>query len=249
MNNSGVLEINELSFSYGCHTVLDKINLKVNCGDIVAITGPNGSGKTTLLKLILGQLKPDTGWIKLYDNNIDKLKNKLPIGYLSQKATHFNQQFPATAREVVTSGLAAKKGLFKAYSKDDLLIIEKTLLMVNMSQYANQLIGSLSGGQQQKVFLARALVSQPDIIILDEPVTGLDIDAQKEIYRLLADLNQNHRLTALIVSHELEGLESIATHQVCLDKKMCSCACHKYLNPLAQIKYCEKKSSNPMLNF
>ncbi len=243
MNSTGILEIKELSFSYGCHTVLDKINLKVNCGDIVAITGPNGSGKTTLLKLILGQLKPDAGWIKLFDINIANHKNMLPIGYLSQRATHFNQQFPATAFEVVASGLAAKKGLFKAYSKMDFQSIENALEMVEMSQCANQLIGSLSGGQQQKIFLARAFVSQSDIVILDEPVTGLDIDAQMEIYRLLENLNQKHQLTALIVSHELEGLETIATRQVCLDKKICSCACHKYLNPLSQSKYCEKRNS------
>jgi zinc transport system ATP-binding protein len=241
MNNKEILEINELSFSYGCHTVLDKINLKVSCGDIVAITGPNGSGKTTLLKLILGQLKPDAGWIKLFGIKVDNLKKKLPIGYLSQKATHFNQQFPATVFEVVASGLTAKKGLFKRYLKEDMQSIKKALEMTDMGQCGHQLIGNLSGGQQQKIFLARALVSQPAIVILDEPVTGLDIDAQKEIYQLLADLNQKQQLTALIVSHELEGLENIATRQVCLDKKMCSCACHKYLNPLSQIKYCEKR--------
>lgn len=241
MNKQTVLEISRLSFTYGCHTVLDDINLNIDSGEVVCITGPNGAGKTTLLKLLLSQLKPASGTIKLFGVDSARFEERYRIGYLSQRATHFNTQFPATAREVVVSGRTPKVGLFKPLLKEDFIKADQALEMVGMTEFANELVGNLSGGQQQRVLLARTLVCEPDLLILDEPGTGVDRGALDAVYQLLKTLNRQQGTTMLIVTHELEGIASIMTRQVCLDKRICTCACHQYTSPEAQIKHCGRR--------
>lgn len=236
-----VVELKNVCFTYGCHPVLNDISLTIGTGELVGIVGPNGSGKSTLLKLIMGQLKPNSGNIKIFGSDPSKLKEKYKIGYVSQKANHFNNQFPATVKEVVASGRAARRGLFRPFTGYDYQEVDRALELVGLMDMSNRPIGMLSGGQQQRVFIARSLVSEPEILIFDEPTVGVDAAAQTLFYRLLQDLNQRKDMTMLMVSHELEGLSSIITRQVCLDRHICSCNCHTYDVPRQQDENCSKR--------
>lgn len=236
-----VVELQKVSFTYGCHPVLNDVSLVIEAGELVGIVGPNGAGKSTLLKLIMGQLKPNQGYVKIFGSDPCKLKEKYRIGYVAQKASYFNHQFPATVREVVISGRAARRGLFRPFTSHDHQLVEQTLELVGLKDISNQPVGRLSGGQQQRVFIARALVSEPEILIFDEPTVGVDAAAQTAFYKLLQDLNQRKNMTMLMVSHELEGLSSIITRQVCLNRHICSCNCHNYTAPSLQEENCSKR--------
>lgn len=241
MKEQSILELQDVSFSYGCHPILKNITLRIGTGEAVGFVGPNGSGKTTLLKLILGLLKPQSGSIRIFGVDAHKLKQRYRIGHVSQQATHFNNDFPATVREVVTSGRVARRGLFRPLLRTDHALVDQVLEMVDLTGLENQPVGSLSGGQQQRVFIARALVGEPEILILDEPTVGIDVMAQASIYELLRSLSENKGMTLLIVSHEMEGLSSVINRQVCLDGHICSCDCHNFPTPRQQKKNCSKR--------
>ncbi|MCQ2559902.1 MAG: ABC transporter ATP-binding protein, partial [Clostridia bacterium] len=187
--NQPVVKVENVSFTYGCHPVLNNISLTVNQGDSVGLTGPNGAGKSTLLKLIAGQLRPQKGEISLMGHMAGCRKNRSSFSYLPQRATHFNPSFPASVREVVLSGLTASKGLFRLYSRSDRKRVEECLKMVGLKEKAREPLWSLSGGQQQRIFMARALMSQPRLVILYEPTVGLDMAAKEDLKDLLAELN------------------------------------------------------------
>lgn len=204
--NKNVLEVKDLSFSYPDKSILHRLSFNVNVGDFMCIVGTNGTGKSTLLKLILNQLSPLEGEIKILGTNSEKYKDYASIAYVSQKATNINRDFPATVEEIVSLGLYSKKGLFKRNTKEDKLLIEKALERVGMLDYKNRKIGYLSGGQQQRVFIAKALISNPRIIFLDEPTTGIDIRAVDSICCLLGDLNKNSGITIIMVTHDISSI-------------------------------------------
>lgn len=241
MRENPVIELKNVGFTYGCHPILHDIDLTIRTGEAVGLVGPNGSGKTTLLKIILGQLKPQTGTVQIFGQDVSKFKEKYKIGYVSQRAVHFNPQFPATVREVVASGRVAKRGLFRPLTRADYSQVERALDLVGIRELGQQQVGTLSGGQQQRVFIARSLVAEPSILILDEPTVGIDQAAQASLYKLLRSLNQREQMTLLIVSHEMEGLSSVITRQVCLDRYICTCQCHT--SPISQLREdaCAKK--------
>ena len=197
-----VLEVKDLSFSYPDKSILHRLSFDVDAGDFMCIVGTNGTGKSTLLKLILNQLSPLEGEIKLLGTNSEKYKDFASIAYVSQKATNINRDFPATVEEVVSLGLYSKKGLFKRNTKEDKKLIDSALERVGMLDYKHRQIGYLSGGQQQRVFIAKALISNPRIIFLDEPTTGIDIRAVDSICCLLGDLNKNSGITIVMVTHD-----------------------------------------------
>ena len=198
-----VLEVKDLSFSYPDKSILHRLSFDVDAGDFMCIVGTNGTGKSTLLKLILNQLSPLEGEIKLLGTNSEKYKDFASIAYVSQKATNINRDFPATVEEVVSLGLYSKKGLFKRNTKEDKKLIDSALERVGMLDYKHRQIGYLSGGQQQRVFIAKALISNPRIIFLDEPTTGIDIRAVDSICCLLGDLNKNSGITIVMVTHDI----------------------------------------------
>ena len=201
-----VLEVKDLSFSYPDKSILHRLSLDVDAGDFMCIVGTNGTGKSTLLKLILNQLSPLEGEIKLLGTNSEKYKDFASIAYVSQKATNINRDFPATVEEVVSLGLYSKKGLFKRNTKEDKKLIDSALERVGMLDYKHRQIGYLSGGQQQRVFIAKALISDPRIIFLDEPTTGIDIRAVDSICCLLGDLNKNSGITIVMVTHDISSI-------------------------------------------
>ena len=201
-----VLEVKDLSFSYPDKSILHRLSFDVDAGDFMCIVGTNGTGKSTLLKLILNQLSPLEGEIKLLGTNSEKYKDFASIAYVSQKATNINRDFPATVEEVVSLGLYSKKGLFKRNTKEDKKLIDSALERVGMLDYKHRQIGYLSGGQQQRVFIAKALISDPRIIFLDEPTTGIDIRDVDSICCLLGDLNKNSGITIVMVTHDISSI-------------------------------------------
>ena len=193
-----LITIKDLCFSYANKPpyLLDSINLNIPCGSYISVIGENGSCKTTLIKLILGLLKPTSGSINIAANS---------IGYVPQKLDSFNSQFPITVSEVLE---CHKKTLGKNKNID----ITAALKSVNLYDYKSKLLGNLSGGQQQRVLIARALMGNPDVIILDEPSTGVDESNQKEIYSVVSQINKADKKTILSIEHNVHIALKYSTH-------------------------------------
>jgi zinc transport system ATP-binding protein len=215
-----LIQLNDINFSYERNSVLEHISLDVKKGEFWALIGPNGSGKSTLINIILGLLRPDSGSIKLFGEDIENFKHRERVGYVSQKSNSFNSGFPATVLEVVRSGLTRKVGLFKSFSKRDVQKAIKALKIVGMDKYSDKNIGELSGGQQQRVFIARALVGNPDLLVMDEPTVGIDKQNVASFYTMLNDLNRDHGIAIVLVTHEIDLVTELATHVACLNRSI-----------------------------
>lgn len=210
-----VIEIKSLSFSYDKEKILDDINLKVEDKDFLAIIGPNGGGKSTLLKLILGINKIKEGEIKIF--NEKPFKNLSKIGYVPQN-TNVNTYFPIKVIEVVMMGHVGHKRPLIGYKKEEISCALAALAQVGMEEYANNKIGSLSGGQRQRVMIARALCAHPNILLLDEPTSNIDVKGQRQIYDLLKELNKT--ITIVVVSHDISVLLEYASKVAHINKKL-----------------------------
>lgn len=219
-HSQNIIRIKNISFSFGTQKILRDISFNVHRGDYLGIIGPNGGGKTTLVKIILGLLKPFEGTVEMYGEDIRKFKNWQKIGYIPQKAINFDANFPATVREVVSMGLFAKKGLLRFLNAGDQQKVTQALKLVEMEKYAKRLIGDLSGGEQQRVFIAKALVTEPSLLILDEPTAGIDIKAQEKFYTLLKDLNKKLHITLIMISHEIDVIAHEATEFACINETL-----------------------------
>lgn len=218
-NEENVIDIRSLTFQYESRVVLENINLQIKKGTFLGLVGPNGSGKSTLIKCILGLLKPQKGEITVFDEPISKFKHWDKIGFVSQKANSFNSGFPATVFEVVSMGLFGKVGLFRFLTKKHKEKVKQAIELVGMSDYMKQNIGQLSGGQQQRVFIARALVSDPELLILDEPTVGVDIQSVQSFYQMLTKLNKTG-ITLFLVSHDVAGMTEHVNAVACLNKSL-----------------------------
>lgn len=211
----------DVSFGYDNNLVLENINIDIYKGEYLGIVGPNGSAKSTLIKLFLNILKPQKGTIELFGKKMEAFSDWGKIGYVAQKANSFNSSFPATVQEVVLANLFPKVGLFKAFKREHVKKAEEALEIVGMEQYKDRLIGKLSGGQQQKVFIARTLISSPELIFLDEPTVGIDIKSQEEFYRLMKKLNEDLNITIVMVSHDIGAITENVSKVACMgDKKL-----------------------------
>lgn len=219
-HTKNIIEVKNVSFSYDNDIILDKISFNVHQGDYLGIVGPNGGGKTTLLKIMLGLLRPSTGVVTIFGSDIQHFNTWSKIGYVPQKAVHFDSNFPATVYEVVSMGRYGRIGLFHSLNSTDKDIIDESLRQVDMYEYKNRIIGDLSGGQQQRVFIARALVSEPEIIFLDEPTVGVDVNTQESFYKLLKKLNQTLSLTLILVSHDIDMVAHESTEIACVNKTL-----------------------------
>jgi len=223
---TSLVEIKDLSYSFGSTEVLSKITFSINKGDFVGLIGPNGSGKTTLIKLLLGLYKLSKGSIKILGTNIETFTQWDKIGYVPQKATNFSDTFPATVQEVVLTGCLSNKKFPKKYSSKDYEMVLESLKKVEMQDYLSRRIGELSGGQQQRVLIARAVVTKPDILVLDEPTTGVDQETQNKFYDLLGELNKEG-ISILLVSHDLARITRYVTKIASLNKKLDFYGTHK----------------------
>lgn len=219
-HTKNIIELKNVSFAYNGEDILKDVTLNIHKGDYLGIIGPNGSGKTTLLKIMVGLLKPTAGSVKLFGKDIQTFAEWSKIGYVPQKATSFDINFPATVYEVAAMGRYGKKGLFRTLNDHDKKIIDESLRHVEMFENKNKLIGDLSGGQQQRVFIARALATEPEVIFLDEPTVGVDIKTQEAFYVLLKKLNQQLNLTLVLVSHDIDVVAHEATELACINKTL-----------------------------
>ncbi|HLS08985.1 metal ABC transporter ATP-binding protein [Lentibacillus sp.] len=215
-----IVSMKNIDYAYERKNVLNDINLEIPRGAFMGLLGPNGGGKTTLIKVILGLLKPDNGNVRLFGQPIRRFKDWSRIGFVSQKANTFNKGFPATVYEVVAMGLTAKIGYLKLLTAKHKKKVLKTIDQVGMRNYAYENIGRLSGGQQQRVFIARSLVSDPELLILDEPTVGVDQENVQKFFELLHQLNDDHNITLLLVTHDTGTMIEHATDIVCLNKTL-----------------------------
>lgn len=213
-----IIEAKNISFGYEDRSILDNASLDIYQGDFMAIIGPNGSGKSTLMKICTGLIKPKQGNVILFGKEISKFKEWGRIGYIPQKATSFNQGFPATVEEVVKSNLFSRIGLMGRITKQHIEKVHEVLDLVGMLDFKDRLVGRLSGGQQQRVFIAKALVSSPDILFMDEPTTGIDAHSEKDFYALMDDLNKEKNITIVMVTHDIGAVSKNISRIICLSR-------------------------------
>lgn len=206
-----IVEISNLTVRYPEVKALDNVSFSINEGDFLGIIGPNGAGKSTLFSCMLRILTNYQGSIKFFDEDIRKSKNYLKqIGYVPQKPV-FEKNFPATVKDVVRMAWI---------NQSDPKKIDKVLQQVWMHELSDRRIGELSGGQQQRVFIAKALVNEPKILILDEPVTGIDTQSSEIFYSILRELNEKQKITIIWSSHDMDAVNRLANKVACLNRTL-----------------------------
>ncbi len=206
-NNKPLIQLENVCAAYDTHKVLHDISLQLFPHHFLGIAGPNGGGKTTLVKVILGLLKPISGKVSFYRDG--KRCDHLLIGYLPQQTT-FDHSFPITVKEVVLSGALSRRQFLYRYNDEERSYAQTLLEKVDLAQKANTLIGELSGGERQRALLARALMCQPEVLILDEPNTYFDIKAKTWMLNELKSLQQN--CSIIMVSHDMRDLFTVSDH-------------------------------------
>ena len=215
-----LIRVEGVSFQYDSIPVLEEVSFSIAQGDFVAILGPNGSGKTTLIKLILGLFRPTRGRVLLMGKPIEEFDAWSKIGYVPQKATHIDPLYPASAREVVAMALLSGRLAARRGKKEEDKAVDLALERVGMIAFRNRQIGSLSGGQQQRVFIARATVNAPELLFLDEPTAGVDAATQGLFYEMLHQLNEEQRITIVLVTHDIGIVNKHVTKVACLSQKL-----------------------------
>jgi len=213
-----IIKIENITFGYGRVNVLEDVSTTIRDGDFLGIVGPNGSGKSTMLKILLGLLKPQKGAVKVFGTDINRFNQWGSIGYIPQKATSFNQGFPATVEEVVSANLYPLIGLGGRKGKQHKEKVDEALRTVDMLEYKDRIIGRLSGGQQQRVFIAKSLVSSPRVIFMDEPTVGIDQKSEESFYELMGSLNKDRGITLVIVTHDIGAIDNRVNRVLCLSE-------------------------------
>lgn len=191
-----------LTFSYGREPVVEDVSLAVTAGEFVALVGPNGSGKSTLLRLLLGLLEPASGRVELFGDDPRRLTERGRLGYVPQRRA-LAPELPATVAEVVASGRLARRGWWRRPRAADRAAVDHALEAVALEHLRKRPVRELSGGQQQRVLIAKALASDPELLVLDEPIAGVDVDAQRLFRDSIVHLIAEHGAAVLLVSHEL----------------------------------------------
>ena len=199
------LQIDAVSFAYPTQAVLDCTSFSVDAGEFVALVGSNGSGKSTLLRIALGLLRPQAGEVRLFGVPPGSLSEPWRVGYVPQRPM-VADAVPATVEEVVASGRLARRGWHRRLAGDDWDQVRAALHAVDLWPLRRRLLAELSGGQQQRAFIAKALATGPELLILDEPVAGVDIESQRGFRETLVTLVRQHGTAVLLVSHELSAV-------------------------------------------
>ncbi len=198
-----IFDIKNLSFIVHGQTILQHITFQIFHGEYIAIIGPNGGGKTTLIRMLLGLEKPTSGEIRIFGKRFKDFKEWHKIGYVPQRASHVDANFPATVEDIVKMGRITKRGLFAIMSQEDKAMVYDAMVKMDILDLKDKMVGRLSGGQRQQVMIARALASSPEILILDEPNTGVDVKSQQRFYKLLAKLKKEEGITILFITHDI----------------------------------------------
>lgn len=216
--DQAIIALDGVSVCYGPDCALRDASLTVAKGDFVAITGPNGGGKTTLLKVILQLVKPTSGHVT-FKHDGHEVKS-LEIGYLPQKNA-IDPRYPITVEEVIASGMLGKKKIWRRIDSSDRARVDETLELIGLSDMRRHSIGTLSGGQLQRALLGRAVISNPPVLAMDEPLSYVDKQFEPRLYEIIRQLSQN--ATILLVSHEMTEISAMANKHVIVDRTMHIC--------------------------
>ena len=222
MDTQPAIKIENVSFAYSGFIALDRVNLAVHERDFLSLVGPNAGGKTTLLKLILGLLKPMTGSIRVFGLPPDKARSR--IGYMPQHA-NLDPLFPVSVLDVVLMGRMGNGRRFGFFGKSDREKAKEALRKVELQDIRNRSFSDLSGGQHQRVLIARALVTDPDLLLLDEPTSNVDAAIETELFELLNHLNE--KMTVVLVTHDLGFVSSYVKRVACVNRKVVVHATHE----------------------
>ena len=214
------LEFSHAWFQYNSEAVVEDITFTVGRGEFAAILGPNGSGKTTLLRLALGLLKPTSGYVKLFGQSPDKFRDWQRVGYVPQTMQGVDNQFPATVEEIVAQGLYHGFDPFAFWRRNSQPEVLDALETVGVKDLRKRRISTLSVGQQQRALIARALVREPDLLVLDEPVAGVDAAGQEQLYAMLRRINNERDITILMVTHDIGAVMREATVVACINRTL-----------------------------
>jgi zinc transport system ATP-binding protein len=233
------IEVQNLSFQYENTPVLTDISFEIKSGEFVGIFGPNGGGKTTLLKLIMGFLKPQKGSIRVAEKT-PKDARKF-IGYVPQ-ISHLDRQFPITVLDVVKMG-CLEKPFWKSYCANAKTKAEEALHQVGLCSFNNTIFGKLSGGQMQRVLFARALVSNPQILLLDEATASIDQEAENLIYNILKHLKNS--TTIMMITHDLQTILKMTDRSICINQQLSSFTQDQVCDHFLQGLYHKSKPNNP----
>ncbi len=218
-----IFDVKNVNFSAASQHILSNVSLEIFNGEYIAIIGPNGGGKTTLARILLGLTQPTSGEIKLYGKKLKAFKNWEKIGYVPQRASHVDENFPATVEDIVKMGMTSKHSFFSILSKEEKQLIEDSMLKMDVLDLKEKMVGKLSGGQRQRAMIARALASKPEILILDEPNTGVDMVSQKRFYALLRKLNQEENITILFITHDVGVIADDISRLFTVNQKITIC--------------------------
>jgi zinc transport system ATP-binding protein len=205
-----LIEVRDVTFGYGREVVLDHVSLAIQPRDFLAIIGPNGGGKTTLIKVILGLLRPWSGEV------IVRTPHR-HLGYVPQFST-FDRSFPLRVRDVVLMGKLGRRGLVRRYTKEDREDVERILERLKLTDVALSHVSGVSGGQLQRVLIARALAGGPEALFLDEPTASIDAESREVLREILEELNQ--RIPVVVITHDVTSLSTMATHIACINRRL-----------------------------
>ena len=197
-----VLSASGVTYSYGRQRVLDDVGFELRRGEFVALVGPNGSGKSTLLRCLLGVLQPEAGTVRLFGEEPRELRDRWRLGYVPQRP-FLDADLPASVEEVVAAGRLSRSGWWRRLQAPDHTAVAHAMESVGLIGLRDRRVRELSGGQQQRVFIAKAFASEPQLLVLDEPVAGVDAESQRLFRDSLTHLVADHRAAVLLVSHEL----------------------------------------------
>lgn len=217
MNDTPIIAADGMTFRYGEEDILTDVSFEIAAGGYVGILGANGSGKTTLIKLIVGLLMPVSGSIRLFGSNPRIFRGWDQVGYVPQHVFKNDQNFPATVEEIVASGLGSDERRLSKIERQ--ACIDRAIASARVGHVAKRRIGELSGGERQRAFIARALATEPRLLILDEPTTGIDRTSEREFYALLKQLN-DEGMTILLISHDLDAVSREVKQVLCLNRRL-----------------------------
>jgi zinc transport system ATP-binding protein len=226
-----IVELRDVSVRYSNGVLaLDRITLDVNDRDLIGLIGPNGAGKSTLLSVILGLIKPSSGSVKLFGTQVLTRNLKL-VGYVPQKAVAQDTNFPFTVFETVMLGKVAQVGPLRGLGPEDRKKVEETLKLLGIYELKDRRIGQLSGGQSQRVFVAKAMVADPKLLLLDEPTSGIDAASKAEFYGILERLNKEMGITVILSSHDIGVITKLANRVVCINRSLFFCGQNSDFSP------------------
>jgi zinc transport system ATP-binding protein len=215
-----IIEVNNLTVARNGKTIIEDATFNIDPGMYMGVVGPNGGGKTTLMQALLGIIPVKSGEIKLMGQHLEDFNEWSKLAFVSQHSINFDENFPLTVRELVGLGRINRDNLGRSLKRMDWELVDKALGFMGIRKLSEKRIGQLSGGQKQRVFVAKAIVRDPEVLILDEPASGIDPEAQERFYVLLANLNTKQGTTILIVSHDLAAVFCRMSHVMCINKNV-----------------------------